>query len=546
MTLAPWLSTPWIALVGLSLAWGLVLAITALYAPLPSDLVSTGWLVLATFQALLIVRVVVADHPALPRPEARRLRLAWGALFFATALGFLGDLLWALAEDESPLADLVYLLEYPFWLLGLLFIPTEPRRSAITTRLIDALIVFVAASLVVWDLVLRPLASASPDPFTLILAGGPAVGDVVLLAAIGLAISRRPTPATGAALIWLALAMVAFVVIDLVYVVAELEGTYVGGQSWLDPAWALARALLMLAALRQSDSRSDRSFERTAVMLARGAAVLPLVAMGLGFAFIVAAVLRGRDGSVGTALVASALCFLVLIRQSLVAILNARLAGRLAIETERNERLLRNVLPEAIADQLKDGRRDHPLAERFEEATVVFADLVGFTPMSRTMSPDALVSLLDAIFSRFDHLAARHGLEKIKTIGDAYMAAAGVPERRPDHVAAAAHMALAMRDTWVAFSAERGLELDLRIGLHTGPLVAGVIGQTKFAYDLWGDTVNLASRMESHGEPSRIHVTEEVYLALRETFVFEPRGLVEIKGRGPLLTHFLVGSRPPE
>lgn len=104
-------------------------------------------------------------------------------------------------------------------------------------------------------------------------------------------------------------------------------------------------------------------------------------------------------------------------------------------------------------------------------------------------------------------------------------------------------MALAMRDTWVAFSAERGLELDLRIGLHTGPLVAGVIGQTKFAYDLWGDTVNLASRMESHGEPSRIHVTEEVYLTLRDAFVFEPCGLVDIKGRGPQMTHFLLGLR---
>ena len=542
MTSVPWLRTRWTLLVGLTLLWGLVLAVTSLFAPLPSELVSASWLVLAVFQAILIGRVALAEHSELPRQEARRLRFAWGALLFATVLGLLGDLLWALAEDEAPIADLVYLLEYPFWLLGLLLIPTESRQAAVATRLLDALIVFVAAALVVWDLVLRPLAATVHDPITLVLAGGPAVGDVVLLAVIGLVISRRPTPATGAALLWLAWAMVAFVVVDVVYVVAELEGTYVGGESCLDPAWTLARALLMVAALRQSDPSPDARFEHTARLLDRGAALLPLVAMGLGFAFIIAAVLRENESGLGTALVAAVLCLFVLIRQSLVALLNARLAQRLSVETERSERLLRNVLPEAIAHQLKDGRRDHPLAERFDEATVVFADLVGFTPMSRAMSPDALVALLDTIFSRFDHLAAIHGLEKIKTIGDAYMAAAGVPERRPDHVAAAARMALAMRDSWAAFRAERGLELDLRIGLHTGPLIAGVIGQTKFAYDLWGDTVNLASRMESHGEPSRIHVTEEVYLALRDAFHFESRGLVDVKGRGPLTTHFLVGA----
>lgn len=547
MTLAPWLRTRWSLLVVSSLLWGLVLAVSALLAPLPTEVVDIGWLVLATLQGVLMLRVVRHPHPELGRTRSDRLRLAWAALLLATGLGLLGDLLWFLAlNDEAPLADLVYLLEYPFWLLGLLLIPVETRRERFALRLIDALIVLVAASLVVWDLVLRPLASTSTDPLTLILAGGPAVGDVVLLAVIGLTLSRRPLPSTGAALLWLAWAMLAFVVVDLVYVVAELQGTYTAGETWLDPAWALARSLLMLAALRQRDPTPDTRFERTALLLDRGAAILPLVAMALGFAFIVAAVLRtdpGTSSSLGTALVAAVLCLLVLIRQSLVALLNARLAARLTIETERSERLLRNVLPEAIAHQLKDGRRDHPLAERFDEATVVFADLVGFTPLSRTMSPDALVAVLDAIFSRFDRLAQRHGLEKIKTIGDAYMAAAGVPERRSDHVAAAAHMALAMRDSWVALRAELGLALDLRIGLHTGPLVAGVIGQSKFAYDLWGDTVNLASRMESHGEPSRIHVTEEVYLVLRDTFAFEPRGLVEIKGRGPLMTHFLLGLR---
>ena len=202
-------------------------------------------------------------------------------------------------------------------------------------------------------------------------------------------------------------------------------------------------------------------------------------------------------------------------------------------EHERSERLLLNVLPEPVAMRLK--RNEGVIADRFEHATVLFADIVDFTPISAGIAPHEVVELLDAVFSDFDELAERYGLEKIKTIGDAYMAASGIPTPRPDHVQAVADMALAMLD--VASSHRDGL--GLRIGIDTGPVVAGVIGRRKFIYDLWGDTVNTASRMESHGVPGQIQVTERVVTALRDDYVLEPRGPIEIKGKGPMPTWFL-------
>ena len=202
-------------------------------------------------------------------------------------------------------------------------------------------------------------------------------------------------------------------------------------------------------------------------------------------------------------------------------------------EHERSERLLLNVLPEPVAMRLK--RNEGVIADRFEQATVLFADIVDFTPISAGIPPHQVVQLLDAVFSDFDDLAERYGLEKIKTIGDAYMVAAGIPTPRPDHVRAVADMALAMLD--VASSHRDGL--GLRIGIDTGPVVAGVIGRRKFIYDLWGDTVNTASRMESHGVPGEIQVTERVVAALADGYVLEPRGTVEIKGKGAMPTWFL-------
>jgi guanylate cyclase len=211
--------------------------------------------------------------------------------------------------------------------------------------------------------------------------------------------------------------------------------------------------------------------------------------------------------------------------------------ARIQLEQERSESLLLNILPAPIAARLKRGPQT--IAERFGSVSVVFSDLVGFTQLSARMDAQALVELLDEIFTEFDRLADRHGLEKIKTIGDAYMVVAGLPEPCEDHAVRAARMALAMRDFMVRFSADRGLGLKMRIGVHTGEVVAGVIGRRKFSYDLWGDTVNTASRMESHGEAGRVHVTEVTQQALGAKFECTDRGTLTVKGKGEMHTFFL-------
>ena len=209
-------------------------------------------------------------------------------------------------------------------------------------------------------------------------------------------------------------------------------------------------------------------------------------------------------------------------------------------ERARSERLLLNILPAPIAERLKAS--EDSIAEHSDGVTVLFADIVGFTPLSARKTPRALVELLNRIFSEFDTLADAHGLEKIKTIGDAYMAVAGLPEPWPDHAPRAARMAFAMRDAIARVSAETGEELALRIGLHSGPVVAGVIGRRKFAYDMWGDTVNTASRMESHGLPGAIHCTEATAVLLKGAFQLQPRGAMEIKGKGEMHTFLLIGA----
>ncbi|HEY8245297.1 MAG TPA: adenylate/guanylate cyclase domain-containing protein [Casimicrobiaceae bacterium] len=212
-----------------------------------------------------------------------------------------------------------------------------------------------------------------------------------------------------------------------------------------------------------------------------------------------------------------------------------------ALERDKSEQLLLNVLPPAIAVRLKD--HEATIADRYGEATILFADLVEFTRLSQRMDAESVVRMLNDVFTRFDALTDRYGLEKIKTIGDCYMAVGGVPERRDDHCAAVASMALDMIRELEAFNAEHGHALKLRIGINTGEVVAGVIGRKKFIYDLWGDAVNMASRMESHGEPSRIQVTQAVVDAIGDRFVFEARGRIEVKGRGTMTTYFLVGPK---
>ncbi|MDF2741905.1 MAG: domain S-box/urea transporter, urea binding protein [Actinomycetia bacterium] len=211
----------------------------------------------------------------------------------------------------------------------------------------------------------------------------------------------------------------------------------------------------------------------------------------------------------------------------------------LLAERERSERLLLNVLPAPIAARLKRG--EEVIADGFPEVTVLFADLVDFTRRSQETTPERVVRVLDDLFSALDQLAERHGLEKIKTVGDAYMAVGGLPEPRPDHAQAVAEMALDVREEVARHLDPGGEPLAVRIGIDTGPVVAGVIGRRKFSYDLWGDTVNTASRMESQGMAGCIQVTDRTYRRLRDRYRFERRGPVQVKGKGELVTWFLVG-----
>ncbi|MDC0835243.1 adenylate/guanylate cyclase domain-containing protein [Geitlerinema sp. CS-897] len=213
----------------------------------------------------------------------------------------------------------------------------------------------------------------------------------------------------------------------------------------------------------------------------------------------------------------------------------------LKFQKEQTEQLLSNILPTAIAERLQTGQGT--IADSFDEASILFADLVGFTKFAARKTPKEVVEILNWIFSQFDRLCERYGLEKIKTIGDAYMVAGGVPVPRPDSIEAMADLALAMQETLKRFCQETGEPLQLRVGIHLGPVVAGAIGLSKFAYDLWGDTVNTASRMESNGIPGRIQVTEAVRDRLQDRFEFERRGKIDVKGKGETIAYFLLSRK---
>jgi adenylate cyclase len=218
-----------------------------------------------------------------------------------------------------------------------------------------------------------------------------------------------------------------------------------------------------------------------------------------------------------------------------------RARAELEVEQAKSERLLLNVLPESVADRLKES--NEVIADGFPAATVLFADIVGFTPLAQDLAPEDAVALLDRMFAGWDELADRYGVEKIKTIGDAYMVAGGLPRPREDHVEAIADMALEMGAEVKRCATASGVPLEVRIGMDTGPVVAGVIGRAKFIYDLWGDTVNTASRMESHGVPGAIQVTDRVYEQLRDGYDLRERGTIEVKGKGPMTTYLLSGRR---
>ncbi|NLP60143.1 adenylate/guanylate cyclase domain-containing protein [Paraburkholderia sacchari] len=226
------------------------------------------------------------------------------------------------------------------------------------------------------------------------------------------------------------------------------------------------------------------------------------------------------------------------------------LYDKLAVEQKMSERLLLNLLPYPIAERLK-ARPDliadsipEIIADSFTDVTVLFADIVAFTPFSTHMAPEQLVAFLNEIFTEFDNIADHRGLEKIKTIGDSYMAAAGLPDPAPDHAARAAHMSLDMIDALARINRRHGYNLQMRIGINSGPVVAGVIGRRKFIYDLWGAAVITASRMESHSVAGRVQVTDATRRLLGDRFLFEARGAIEAKGIGTLHTWFLTGINP--
>lgn len=215
-----------------------------------------------------------------------------------------------------------------------------------------------------------------------------------------------------------------------------------------------------------------------------------------------------------------------------------RAEQKLEAEYARSELLLQSLLPRSIAARLKY-TPDEEVADKFDAVSILFADIVGFTSFASERSASDVVSFLNKIFSRFDNLAEKYGLEKIKTIGDEYMVAGGMPDPRDDHAWAIAQMALDMMRVIEEISEEIGHSVTLRIGLHTGPAVAGVIGRNKPFYDVWGDTINMASRMQSTGEPGRVQVTEEMMRALSRSYEFEPRGLVDVKGQGLVRSYFV-------
>ena len=292
-----------------------------------------------------------------------------------------------------------------------------------------------------------------------------------------------------------------------------------------------------IVALLTARALDRRGHEQVAFWLAIGEisahAVAATVVLGLGSGFEFEFLLVNVAiviGGMGAALVQ-------------LASVVQRAESALADAYARSESLLLNVLPAPIVARLKE--RPGLVADRYPEATIMFADIVGFTPMSARVPPDRLVLLLDDLNRTFDDLIDGLGLEKIKTIGDAYMVAGGVPTPRDDHAETVAELALAMHDAVAACHDDEGTPLRLRIGIASGPVVAGVIGQRKFSYDLWGDTVNTAARVESHGVPGATHVTPDTSERLKDRYPFTSRGTIQIKGKG-LMQTYLPGSSQGE
>ena len=226
---------------------------------------------------------------------------------------------------------------------------------------------------------------------------------------------------------------------------------------------------------------------------------------------------------------------------SLVFMMVFYFVGQKNVFQEKSESLLLNILPKEIAAILKNENRTN--ADHYDEASVLFADMVGFTPLSEKLPPVEMVELLNEVFSFFDSLLDKYGVEKIRTIGDSYMVASGVPRGRPDHAQALVSMALEMRDYVSTHTFHNGHQVNFRIGINSGSMIAGVIGRRKFVYDVWGDAVNIASRMESHGLGGAVQITQTTYELIKNEFVCEPRGTVNVKGKGDMEVWLVISSK---
>jgi guanylate cyclase len=326
---------------------------------------------------------------------------------------------------------------------------------------------------------------------------------------------------------WIAFAVTGSIVVAfvIVFVTGTIGNIYVhvalGGYAYSGGIMLFGIAFVVVAALLVG---------KRAAMI--GGLTYAAVAVILGF---LEDSLKARRGAPESTL-STVLFILVLVGTlNILAPLIVYFMGRLRHEHDRAEALLLNVLPGTVAAELKETGSTR--ARRFDNVSVLFADIVGFTPLSATLQPEELVDRLNEVFTYFDSLAERHGVEKIRTIGDTYMAATGIPVPRPDHAHALATMALDM----LTYAAPG--PLSFRVGINSGPAVAGVIGTRKFQYDVWGDTVNTASRMESHGEPGRIQIGHATNDLIKDDFATSLRGLIEVKGKGQLTTWWLEGAR---
>ncbi len=518
------------------------------------------------YQPVSLLAVIVAWRIAFNSAFDSQLRRAWFILGLAVLAQTLGDTAWFYLEallQQQPfpsIADLFFISFYPLALLGLLTLPSAPLKSMERLRvLLDLAIIMITSSMAIWYFIISPTAAQYENgQLDQILAAAYPVGDLVLLGGLFALLFRGAEGAVRSMLILYLTGLLLNVAGDLSYAYTSLNGTYVSG-GWMDISWILAYWFFALAAVRQQYITESRPDGLSARVFARSSLALPLLAIVLGYGMLIDVARTGFSGNsaVQGILVGAGLLTLFVVGRQVLALwdnqrLNSELNDRLIqldqaysmlnTERDRAERLLLNVLPEEVANRLKHGQAT--IADSFSEVTVLFADIVGFTSLSARIPPEQLVQMLNQVFSAFDKLAEKHGLEKIKTIGDAYMVVSGLNGPYPNRPDAAAAMAIEMQKELQTLSGITGIDLQVRIGIDTGPVVAGVIGTKKFIYDLWGDTVNTASRMESQGLAGRIQVTQRFYDCLQDKFQFEKRGVIQVKGKGEMNAYLLGGPQP--